>query len=90
LSASASPPAESADLADDGLSLLQRFTRFTERFGHMMSRVVLTALYVTLVLPAGLLLALCADPLRIKRWSGSTWREWTQDNDSLARARRQD
>jgi hypothetical protein len=55
-----------------------------------MSRIVLTVLYVALVAPAGLVLALLADPLRIKRWRGSSWSPWTQDNDSLARARRQD
>jgi hypothetical protein len=55
-----------------------------------MSRIVLTVLYVVLVAPAGLVVALLADPLRIKRWRGSSWSPWTQDNDSLARARRQD
>jgi len=71
-------------------SLKQQFSRFTERFGHLMSRIVLTLLYVVLVAPAGLLLSLLGDPLRIKRWRGSSWNDWTQDNDSLARARRQD
>jgi hypothetical protein len=72
------------------MSLTRSFFRFSERFGHLMSRVLLTALYALLVAPAGLLLALCGDPLRIKRWRGSSWDPWTQDNDSLARARRQD
>jgi len=66
------------------------FVRFSERFGHLMSRILLTVLYVVLVAPAGLLLAAFGDPLRIKRWRGSSWVAWTQDNDSLARARRQD
>ncbi len=71
-------------------SLKRQFAVFTERFGHLMSRIVLTVLYVVLVAPAGLVVALLGDPLRIKRWRGSSWAPWTQDNDSLARARRQD
>jgi hypothetical protein len=69
---------------------MQRLGRFTERFGHMMSRIVLTVLYVVLVAPAGLVVALLADPLAIKRWRGSSWTPWKQDNESLERARRQD
>jgi hypothetical protein len=72
------------------MPLTQSFFRFSERFGHLMSRILLTALYIVLVAPAGILLAVLADPLRIKRWRGSSWVPWTQDNDSLARARRQD
>jgi len=88
--AAASPaPVEPAAPAEK-TSLKQQFARFTERFGHLMSRIVLTVLYVVLVAPAGLVVALLADPLRIKRWRGSSWSPWTQDNDSLARARRQD
>jgi hypothetical protein len=69
---------------------MQRVARFTERFGHLMSRVVLTLLYVLLVAPAGIAVALLCDPLRIRRWRGSSWTDWRQKNDSLDRARRQD
>ena len=72
------------------LSPLQLFFRFSERFGHMMSRILLTVLYVTLVAPAGLVIARFGDPLAIKKWRGSSWNPWTQKNDTLARARRQD
>jgi len=90
LSDSAPPLAPTADLAEARPSLRQQLARFSERFGHLMSRVVLTALYVVLVAPAGLVLALLGDPLRIRRWRGSSWLDWTQDNDSLVRAHRQD
>jgi len=83
------PPVEPT-APPEKLSPKRQFARFTERFGHLMSRIVLTVLYVVLVAPAGLVVALLADPLRIKRWRGSSWVPWTQDNDSLARARRQD
>lgn len=69
---------------------MQRLARFTERFGHLMSRIVLTALYVVLVGPAGLVLSLFGDPLRIRRWRGTSWAEWTRPSGSLDHARRQD
>ena len=72
------------------LTFMQRLHRFTERFGHLMSRVILTVLYVVLVGPAGLVLSLFGDPLRIKRWKGSAWNGWTRTNDRLELARRQD
>ncbi len=72
------------------LTFLQRLQRFTERFGHLMSRVILTLLYVVLVGPAGLVLSLFCDPLRIKRWKGSAWNGWGRTNDTLELARRQD
>ncbi|MBM4015192.1 MAG: hypothetical protein FJ293_09565 [Planctomycetes bacterium] len=72
------------------LSFLQRLHRFTERFGHLMSRVILTVLYLVLVGPAGLILSLFCDPLRIKRWKGSAWNGWNRTNDTLELARRQD
>jgi hypothetical protein len=69
---------------------MQRLHRFTERFGHMMSRILLTLLYALLVAPAGLVMALLCDPLRIKKYRGSSWAPWNEDNESLERARRQD
>jgi hypothetical protein len=71
------------------MSVMARFARFTERFGHMMSRVVLTVLYVALVAPAGIVIALLGDPLRIKRWRGTSWSDWRERNDSIELAQRQ-
>jgi hypothetical protein len=72
------------------LTAMQRFARFTERFGHMMSRIVLTVLYVALVAPVALFFSMACDPLRKRTWRGTSWIPWSQDNDSLERARRQD
>ena len=63
--------------------------RFIERFGHMMSRILLTILYAVLVAPAGIFLALLGDALRIRRWGGTSWQTWTH-TDTPERARRQD
>jgi hypothetical protein len=68
---------------------MARLGRFTERFGHMMSRIVLTVLYVALVAPAGLVIAAAGDPLRIRRWRGTSWNDWRERNDTLELARRQ-
>ena len=70
--------------------LKDQFTRFAERFGHMLSRLLLTVLYATLVLPGGLLMSLFQDPLRVKRYRGTKWTDWKRSNDTLDRARRQD
>ena len=93
-SATATPAAPAAPTApvetQPRPSLFRQLSRFTERFGHMMSRIVLTLLYLVLVAPVAALFAPIADPLRIRRWSGSSWTPWTRVNDSLGRARRQD
>ena len=93
-SATATPAAPAAPTAPaepaEADSLPRQLARFSERFGHMMSRIVLTLLYAVLVAPVAALMAPFFDPLRIRRWSGSSWVRWTQDNDTLERARRQD
>ena len=63
--------------------------RFLERFGHMMSRIVLSALYFVLVTPLGVLYRLFLDPLNIRDATGQPWRPWPAENEDLAQARRQ-
>ena len=65
------------------------FTRFTERFGHLMSRILLTVMYACLVGPAGVILSTLGDRLAIRRWSGSSWKPWPYTNETLDQARRQ-
>jgi hypothetical protein len=66
-----------------------RIREFLERFGDMLSRIVLALIYFVFVTPVGLIIALARDPLRIRRWSGSAFHPWTASNDTVARARRQ-
>jgi hypothetical protein len=87
---SAAAPAAPAEPPPAPLTAMQRLHRFTERFGHLMSRVILTLLYVVLVGPPALFVSLLLDPLRIKRWRGSAWVGWTRANDTLDLARKQD
>jgi hypothetical protein len=63
--------------------------RFLERFGHMMSRVILSVLYIVLVAPPGIVYALLLDPLRMKRRPASNWVPFKTSNTSVEAARRQ-
>ena len=67
-------------------SLLQ----FSERFGHMLSRVFLTLLYFLVLGPFALVYQLFADPLHKQRPKGSNWSTWVAHNETLGAARRQD
>ena len=62
---------------------------FLERFGHLMSRAVLTVLYVILVAPPGIVYALFLDPLRAKRRPATNWVPWKTANETVEAARRQ-
>jgi hypothetical protein len=62
---------------------------FTERFGELMSRLLLTVLYFLVLGPFALVYQRFADPLHLRR-RPSNWTPWTQRNDDLRAARRQD
>lgn len=64
--------------------------QFTERFGGVMSRVLLSVLYYALLGPFALVYQLFADPLHIKRRRGGNWTPWPRRNSTLAEARKQD
>lgn len=63
--------------------------RFFERFGHMMSRVILSFLYIVLVAPPGIVYALLLDPLRMKKRPASNWVPYKTNNTTVEAARRQ-
>ena len=69
---------------------MKALLEFSERFGSMLSRVLLSVLYFGLLGPFALLYRLFADPLRLRRPAGSNWTAWTSTNDTLRAARRQD
>ncbi|MCP3916661.1 MAG: hypothetical protein GY711_13985 [bacterium] len=64
--------------------------QFTERFGNMLSRGLLTVLYYVVMGPFALLYRLLADPLHLKRRSNGNWTTWDHPNETLAAARKQD
>jgi hypothetical protein len=69
---------------------LKPFLAFTERFGNMLSRILLTILYFVLLGPFALLYRLLADPLHLRPRRAGNWTPWRSHNDTLDAARRQD
>ena len=64
--------------------------RASERFGSLLSRILLTVLYFGVLGPFALVYRLFADPLHLRRRKDGNWTAWTTHNDTLALARRQD
>ena len=64
--------------------------QFTERFGSMLSRVLLFVLYFGLLGPFAIVYRLVADPLHLKRQKHGNWTGWVASNETLKAARRQD
>jgi len=69
---------------------MQAILQFSERFGNMLSRTLLTLLYFFVLGPFALVYRLVADPLHLRRPRSGNWTEWTSRNDDLSAARRQD
>ena len=63
---------------------------FSERFGSMLSRILLTVLYYAALGPFAIFYQIAADPLHLRRRPGGNWTPWQSSNDTLPAARRQD
>jgi hypothetical protein len=68
---------------------MKALLEFSERFGSMLSRVLLTVLYFVLLGPFALLYRLFADPLHRARPKDGNWSKWESINEDLKAARRQ-
>jgi hypothetical protein len=68
--------------------LWEGWKRVARAIGNFQARVLLTVFYAVLVLPLGLAVRLFADPLRIRRPSG-TWVDRDSDATDMPAARRQ-
>ncbi len=64
--------------------------QFTERFGNMLSRGLLTLLYYVVLGPFALFYQRLADPLHLRRRRAGNWTAWERHNDTLRAARKQD
>jgi hypothetical protein len=64
--------------------------QFTERFGSMLSRILLTVLYFVLLGPFAVFYRLVADPLHLRKRPRGNWSEWVPTNETLVAARKQD
>ena len=69
---------------------MKALIEFSERFGSMLSRVLLFVLYFVLLGSFALVYRLVADPLHLRRRPRGNWSAWTSTNDTLQAARRQD
>ena len=69
---------------------MQALLEFTERFGSMLSRLLLTVLYYVVLGPFALVYQRVADPLHLRRRPDGNWTPWQGQNDTLSAARRQD
>ena len=69
---------------------MKALIQFTERFGSMLSRALLTALYFLVLGPFALVYRIFADPLHLRRRPRGNWSAWKETNSSLKAARRQD
>ena len=91
MSVAATPPTASPSrMNDQKPSLKHRLIQFSERFGSMLSRILLTVLYFVLLGPFALLYRLFADPLHLRRRRNGNWTGWFSSNDTLRAARKQD
>ncbi|MFT7671048.1 MAG: hypothetical protein ACI8X5_003763 [Planctomycetota bacterium] len=69
---------------------MKALLQFSERFGTMMSRTLLTVLYFLVLGPFAIVYRLVADPLHLRPRKGGNWTTWESHNHSLDAARRQD
>ena len=69
---------------------MKRLIQFTERFGSMLSRILLTVLYYVVLGPFAILYQRLADPLHMRPRRRGNWTAWDHHNDNLRAARRQD
>ncbi len=69
---------------------MKAFIQFTERFGNMLSRTLLSLLYFLVLGPFAIVYRLVADPLHLRRRSHGNWTTWERTNDNLRAARKQD
>ena len=60
-----------------------------KRIGHVQAWVILTIFYFVVLAPAALLFQLTADPLHLRRRSGSVWERRPQIPDPRAWAKSQ-
>ena len=63
---------------------------FLERFGNVVGRTVLSVIYWVAVAPVAVIYRLFTDALLTRRPPASTYRPWSQVNETLDDAQRQD
>ena len=57
--------------------------------GNFQAQVILSLFYLVLFLPLGVVFRFFADPLRMRKVSGSNFQKWEHSKESLEQARKQ-
>jgi hypothetical protein len=63
---------------------------FLERFGDVVGRTLMTVIYFVAVMPVAIFYRMLTDELMIRKAPKSTFRDWSQVNETLDDARKQD
>jgi hypothetical protein len=71
------------------LIVFRRWTAAARAIGVAQTRLLMLLIYVTIVLPTGLILRLRSDPLRLKPPPESNWLPSRQEKPTVDRARQQ-
>jgi hypothetical protein len=67
----------------------ERWKKCAHAIGVVQTRIIMLIIYVTVVLPTGLLFRLSRDPLRLRPPRGTNWKPCAQEKIDLETARRQ-
>ncbi len=70
--------------------MFQPVTQFLERFGNVVGRTLLSVIYWVALAPIAVFYKLFTDALMVKSPPSSTYCDWSQVNETLDDARRQD
>ncbi|MBX3024398.1 hypothetical protein KF840_05750 [bacterium] len=69
--------------------IYDRWRRAAHAVGVVQTRVIMMVLYLTVVVPTGVLMRLSRDPLHLRPPAGSNWLPSAQHERSVEAARRQ-
>ncbi|MBI2012769.1 hypothetical protein HYS90_02455 [Candidatus Curtissbacteria bacterium] len=70
-------------------SLWRRWLVIAQAVGNFQAQVILTAFYLAILLPVGILLRIFADPLRFRNVTRSNFQKWQHPRQSLEESRKQ-
>jgi hypothetical protein len=70
--------------------MFQPVLQFLERFGDVVGRTLMTLIYFVAVMPVAIFYRLFTDVLMTRAAPPSTFCDWSQVNETIEDARRQD
>jgi hypothetical protein len=76
--------------APPGSLMFKPVLHFLERFGDVVGRTLMTVIYFIAVMPVAIFYRMLTDALMIRKAPKSTFVDWSQVNETLEDARKQD